>query len=89
MARGPGCDPAGGRALWEASVFGLSATPISRRIQAAVTDRLVSLCRQTPVGGRQIHDANIVATMLAYGERRLLTFNTADLRCYADRIEIE
>ena len=35
----------------------------------------MSLCRQTPVGGRQIHDANIVATMLAYGERRLLTFD--------------
>ena len=54
----------------------------------AVTDRLVSLCRQTPVGGRQIHDANIVATMLAYGERRLLTFNMADFRRYADRIEL-
>ena len=54
----------------------------------AVTDRLVSLCRQTPVGGRQIHDANIVATMLAYGERRLLTFNAADFRRYGDRIEL-
>ncbi len=51
-----------------------------------VTDRLIALCRQTPVGGKQIHDANIVATMLAYGERRLLTFNTADFRRYADRI---
>ena len=53
-----------------------------------VTDRLIALCRQTPVGGKQIHDANIVATMLAYGERRLLTFNTADFRRYADRIEL-
>ena len=40
-----------------------------------VMDWLLSLCRQVPVGGRQIHDANIVATMLAHGERRLLTFN--------------
>ena len=47
-----------------------------------VTDRLVSLCREVPVGGRQIHDANIVATMLAYGERRLLTFNMADFYRY-------
>ena len=39
------------------------------------------------MGGR-IHDANIVATMLAYGERRLLTFNTADFRRYGDRIEL-
>ena len=53
-----------------------------------VTDNLVALCREVPVGGRQIHDANIVATMLAYGERQLLTFNTADFRRYEDRIEI-
>ena len=51
-----------------------------------VTDWLVSLCREVPVGGRQIHDANIVATMLAYGERRLLTFNQSDFRRYGDRI---
>ena len=53
-----------------------------------VTDWLVSLCRQIPVGGNQIHDANIVATMLAYGERRLLTFNVADFRRYVDHIEL-
>ena len=52
-----------------------------------VTDWLVSLCRQLPVGGIQIHDANIVATMLAHGERRLLTFNVAAFRRYADHIE--
>ena len=54
-----------------------------------VTDRLVSLCREVPIGGRQIHDANIVATMLAHGERgKLLTFNAADFRRYRDRIEL-
>ncbi len=53
-----------------------------------VTDWLVSLCRQTPVGGKRIHDTNIVATMLAYGERRLLTFNAADFRRFADHIEL-
>ena len=53
-----------------------------------VTDRLVSLCRQVPVGGRQVHDANIVATMLSYGERRLLTFNPSDFRRYGNRIEL-
>ena len=42
-----------------------------------------------PRWGRQIHDANIVATKLAYGERRLLTVNVADFRRYADRIEIK
>ena len=53
-----------------------------------VTETLVGLCREVPVGGRQIHDANIVATMLARGEHRLLTFNVADFRRYGDRIEL-
>ena len=53
-----------------------------------VMDWLLSLCRQVPVGGRQIHDANIVATMLAHGERRLLTFNLADFRRFGERIEL-
>ena len=30
----------------------------------------------------------IPATMLAYGKRRLLTFNIADFRRYADHIEL-
>ena len=55
---------------------------------AQVTDTLISLCREVSVSGRQIHDANIVATMLAHGERRLLTFNTTDFRRYGDRIEL-
>lgn len=53
-----------------------------------VTERLVALCREVPVGGQQIHDANIVATMLAHGEDRLLTFNAADFRRYGDRIRL-
>ena len=53
-----------------------------------VWDRLMQLARRHPFGGRQVHDANIVATMLAHGERRLLTFNDADFRRFADAIEI-
>ncbi len=53
-----------------------------------VTETLIALCRDVPVGGRQVHDANIVATMLAHGERRLLTFNTADFRRYGHRIAL-
>ena len=53
-----------------------------------VTEALDALCRETPVGGSQIHDANIVATMLAHGERRLLTLNVSDFRRYGDRIEL-
>ena len=53
-----------------------------------VTESLIALCRDVAVGGRQIHDANIVATMLAHGERRLLTFNTGDFRRYGDHVEL-
>jgi predicted nucleic acid-binding protein len=50
--------------------------------------RLVSLGRGFSFGGRQVHDANIVATMLAHGETRLLTFNDADFRRFSNVIEI-
>ena len=54
----------------------------------AVTALLESVCREVPVAGKQVHDANIVATMLAHGERRLATLNAKDFRRYGDRIEI-
>ena len=53
-----------------------------------VTELLIALCREVSVRGKQIHDANIVATMLAYGEHRLLTFNEADFHRYGNRIEL-
>ena len=53
-----------------------------------VTEMLLALCRDVQVGGRQVHDATIVATMLAHGERRLLTFNGADFRSYGGRLEL-
>ena len=49
---------------------------------------LVALFREFPIGGKQIHDANIAATMLAHGERRLLTFNAKDFRRFGERIEL-
>ncbi len=53
-----------------------------------VAELLITLCRDVLVGGSQIHDANIVATMLAHGEHRLLTFNVADFRRFEGRIEL-
>ena len=49
---------------------------------------LTALCREVPTAGKQIHDANIAATMLAHGERRLLTLNAKDFRRYGERIEL-
>ena len=53
-----------------------------------VWDRLVMLSRRYSFAGRQVHDANIVATMLAHRERRLPTFNGADFRRFARLIEV-
>ena len=53
-----------------------------------VWERFILLSQQFSFGGRQVHDANIVATMLAHGETRLLTFNEADFRRFSSVIEI-
>ena len=53
-----------------------------------VTELLVAFIRELPIAGKQIHDANIAATMLAHDERRLLTFNAKDFRRFGERIEL-
>lgn len=53
-----------------------------------VWDELMRLSRQFAFGGKQVHDANIVATMLANGERRLLTYNRADFLRFSSVIDI-
>lgn len=45
---------------------------------ARVADRLLSLLDDVTCGGRQVHDANVVATMLAHGIEALVTMNLAD-----------
>ena len=50
--------------------------------------QLVQLCRTVAVAGRQVHDTNIVATMLAHGEMRLLSANRRDFARFEPRIEI-
>ena len=52
-------------------------------------DRLFHLLIAHSGSGRQVHDANVVATMLEHGIRRLLTFNTADFRLFAPLIDLE
>ncbi len=54
-----------------------------------VTAHLLDLLRRVPMGGKQIHDANLVATMLAHGITRLLTFNAADFRRFGPAITLE
>jgi predicted nucleic acid-binding protein len=49
---------------------------------------LLGLLRDVPCQGRLIHDAQLVATMLAHGVQRLITSNAADFSRFADRISI-
>jgi predicted nucleic acid-binding protein len=53
-----------------------------------VTANLLHLLTTVPVAGRQVHDANIVATMLAHGVPKLLTHNTADFARFAAVITV-
>lgn len=52
-------------------------------------DRLFDLLANHPTAGRQVHDANLVATMLSNGITTLLTFNTRDFRRFEDVIRLE
>ncbi|MGH2391040.1 MAG: type II toxin-antitoxin system VapC family toxin, partial [Chloroflexota bacterium] len=55
---------------------------------AGVTALLLDLLQRVPTGGRQVHDANIVATMRCYGVQRLLTHNTDDFSRFAGFITV-
>lgn len=55
----------------------------------AVTAELFALLATIPTAGKQVHDANIVATMLTHGITRLLTHNVADFNRFGSLIAIE
>lgn len=56
---------------------------------AESTDRLKSLVRGAVVGGKQVHDANLVAVALVHDVDAIVTDNTADFARFADLIRIE
>lgn len=53
-----------------------------------VTEQLAGLIRVFSTRGKQIHDANVVATMLAYEINTLLTLNIGDFRRYDNQIRL-
>ena len=65
---------------WFLSTFDVLEDGLGRYPHA---DSVVS--RDSRLPDVNVHDANIVATMLAYGERRLLTFDQDDFHRYRDR----
>jgi predicted nucleic acid-binding protein len=55
---------------------------------ASVTLQLIKLLQTLSIGGKQIHDANIVATMMTYHVSHLLTHNVSDFNRYQHLITI-
>ncbi len=53
-----------------------------------VTSALCTLMDTILMGGKQIHDANIVATMQVYGILRLLTLNPVDFNRFSRQITV-
>lgn len=56
---------------------------------SATTEQLIKLIGEFEIGGKQVHDANIVATMLTYEIPCLLTHNAKDFERFAEIISIE
>lgn len=54
----------------------------------AVRDKLLELLLEYPTQGKQVHDANLVATMLTYEIDTLLTLNVDDLKRFEGKIKI-
>jgi predicted nucleic acid-binding protein len=54
----------------------------------ASTSHLLNLISSVPCAGRQVHDANIAATMLAHGIPNVLTHNTADFNRFSAYITV-
>ena len=55
---------------------------------AEVTQKLLELLQQFPTGGKNVHDANIVATMLVNGVNTLLSQNVDDIKRFVPMIKI-
>lgn len=54
----------------------------------AVSEQWIRLLETIPMGGRQVHDANIAATMIAYQIPALLTLNTVDFVRFEPQIRL-
>lgn len=55
---------------------------------ATVTANLLVLLNSIGAGGKQVHDANIIATMQAHGITKLLTYNVLDFARFASIVDV-
>lgn len=55
---------------------------------ARVADRLQQLLSDVECGGKQVHDANVVATMLAHGVGMVVTMNVVDFARFEQYVSL-
>ena len=55
---------------------------------ALVTKKLCEFLLTIPIGGKQIHDANIVATMVVHGLNQLFSLNPIDFERFSAHISV-
>jgi predicted nucleic acid-binding protein len=55
---------------------------------AKVADRLLSLLADAECRGKQVHDANVVATMLVHGVRAVVSMNTEDFARFEGHVSL-
>jgi predicted nucleic acid-binding protein len=55
---------------------------------ARVADRLQQLLTDMECGGKQVHDANVVATMLTHGVGMVVTMNVADFARFEQYVSL-
>lgn len=53
-----------------------------------VSDRLLQLLDEIDCAGKQIHDANVVATMLVHGIDTIVTLNVADFVRFENQVHV-
>jgi predicted nucleic acid-binding protein len=55
---------------------------------AKVAERLLGLLADVEAGGKQVHDANVVATMLVHGIGVIVTMNLDDFACFGQYVDL-
>jgi predicted nucleic acid-binding protein len=71
-----------------ANVYALRARTSLLAEDSKVADRLLVLLEDVACGGKQIHDANVVATMLVHGISTIVTINTADFTRFGQHVTL-
>jgi predicted nucleic acid-binding protein len=71
-----------------ANVRALRARVFAVEENAKVTERLLGLLDEIECTGKQVHDANIVATMLVHGIDTVVTVNAADFASFVDHVRV-